>query len=159
MISRIDMRIYGRENLKNIFLDQFKCGVPQVCALRPLGLILHALFELIIKISTPCNFLTNDQNRSQFCTCHNSWAVEACAKLGPVLTIIVEVTATYIVSRFGSWAHKSFMNVSLVFTKGQVKCVMVWSKPSKQVHRQQGVDHHSWPPHEPHENSLHSIKP
>ena len=37
------------------------------------------------------HFNSNDQIRSQFCTCHDSWAVVACAKLWPDLIVIFHI--------------------------------------------------------------------
>ena len=54
-------------------------------------------------------FYSDDQIRSQFCTCHDSSAVMACAKLWPDWDIIFHKTVTCIIKRFGLWAHKSFV--------------------------------------------------
>ena len=47
--------------------------------------------------------------RWQFCTCHNSRAIVACAKLWPDLIIILQVLATQIFIMFRLWTQKSFM--------------------------------------------------
>ena len=44
--------------------------------------------------------------RSQFCTCHDSWAVMTCAKLLPELIIIFHIRATNIFNKFVIWAPK-----------------------------------------------------
>ena len=44
--------------------------------------------------------------KSQFCTCHDSWAVVTCAKLWLVWIIICHLKAMCILVRFGLWAHK-----------------------------------------------------
>ena len=48
----------------------------------------------------------NNSIRPQICTCHDSSAVMACAKLWHDQTIILHITVTHIVARFGLWAHK-----------------------------------------------------
>ena len=47
-----------------------------------------------------------DQTRSQFCTCHDSWAVVACAKLWSDWIIRYEITVKSCFARFHLWAHK-----------------------------------------------------
>ena len=54
-------------------------------------------------------FNSIDLIRSQFCTCHDSWAVVACAKLWTDLIIIFHVIVIYIFTRLGLWAHKWFV--------------------------------------------------
>ena len=44
--------------------------------------------------------------RFQFCTCHDSSAVMACAKLWPDLIIKFHKRARQIFTRYGLWAHK-----------------------------------------------------
>ena len=56
------------------------------------------------------NFDSNDSTRSQFCTCHDSWAVMTCAKLWPAPIIVFEENPTWILTRFGFWAHKPFVS-------------------------------------------------
>ena len=55
------------------------------------------------------DFDSNDRISSQFCTCHDSWAVMTCAKLWPDSIIIFQVKATWVLTRFGLWAHVSFV--------------------------------------------------
>ena len=45
--------------------------------------------------SVHSNFNSNDPIRSQFCTCHNSWAVMTCANLWPDMLCISKVRATH----------------------------------------------------------------
>ena len=47
-----------------------------------------------MKILHCSNVLSNHSVRSQFCTCYDSWAVVACAKLLPDLIIIIHVRTT-----------------------------------------------------------------
>ena len=47
------------------------------------------------------NCYSYDSSRSQICTCHDSSAVVACAKLWPDQVIIFHITVTYIFTRFG----------------------------------------------------------
>ena len=51
-------------------------------------------WNLIDSFCFNCDF--DDSIRSQFCTCHNSWAVVACAKLWTDLIVIFLVRATLI---------------------------------------------------------------
>ena len=46
--------------------------------------------------------------RSQFCTCHDSWAVMACAKLWPNW-IIIEIRTKRVCAQFRLCAHKLFV--------------------------------------------------
>ena len=77
-----------------------------------LGFISQRVYVLIIQIfQSSCCFVMKSfiSMRSQFCRCHDSWAVMACAKLWPDLIISFHVRATYIFTRFGLWAHKLFV--------------------------------------------------
>ena len=49
------------------------------------------------------------QIRSQFCTCHDSWAVMACAKLWPDWIMKIKFKIQNVFTRFHLWAHKAFM--------------------------------------------------
>ena len=51
----------------------------------------------------------NYEIRSQLCTCHNSWAVVACAKLWADCFIRIEIIPNLILKRFWLWAHKLFV--------------------------------------------------
>ena len=64
------------------------------------GLIISSLW----KYRCP-NFDCNDPIRSQFCSCHDSWAVVSWAKLRPDCTIIFHARALYIFMSFGLIAH------------------------------------------------------
>ena len=55
------------------------------------------------------NFGSNNSFMSHFYTCHNSWAVVACAKLWHDLVMNFHVRAAHIFTRFGWWADKSFV--------------------------------------------------
>ena len=55
------------------------------------------------------NLKDNDQIRSQFCTCHDSSAVVACAKLWYGLIIRNTIPTRRIFTRFQLWAHKMFV--------------------------------------------------
>ena len=55
------------------------------------------------------NMKNNDQFRSQFCTCQDSLAVVACAKLWPDWIIKIMIKAIRIVTRFQLSAHKLLM--------------------------------------------------
>ena len=44
--------------------------------------------------------------RSPFCSCHDSWAVVACAKLWPDWVVIFNARATFIFTSFALKAHK-----------------------------------------------------
>ena len=57
-----------------------------------------------------CSYLDSVVSiRSQFCTCHDSSSVMACAKLWPDLVIIFHIRATHILIRFRLGAHKLFV--------------------------------------------------
>ena len=59
-----------------------------------------------------CSNLTSNYPypiRSQFCTCHDSSAVMACAKLWPGLIIIVLERTICILQKIGWWIHKLFV--------------------------------------------------
>ena len=51
-----------------------------------------------------------DPIRSQICTCPDSSAIVACAKLWPDLITIIKARATWNFMRFGLWALKAFVN-------------------------------------------------
>ena len=72
-----------------------------------LGWISQTGYELINEILWwyCCDFESDDSIRSEFCTCHDSWAVMACAKFWPDLIVIFHITATHMLTRFGVWAH------------------------------------------------------
>ena len=55
-----------------------------------------------------CNSNSNNPIRSQICTCHDSSAVMARAKLWHDQINIIHKTATHIFTKFGLWARKSF---------------------------------------------------
>ena len=98
---------------------QYLCGIygqhdiardVQVC--MGSGTLSPSVYQLIIKILWiyfSSNFDSNGPIRSQFCTWHDSLTVMTCAKLWPDLIIICHVRATWIFTRFGSWAHKPFV--------------------------------------------------
>ena len=50
-----------------------------------------------------------DEFRSQFYTCHDSWAVVTCANLWPDWIIRIEIRASWIFTRFQWWAHRVFV--------------------------------------------------
>ena len=55
--------------------------------------------------------------KSQICTCHDSWAVVACAKLWPDWIIRIQTKPKGIFSRFQWWADKCFVRKVLGFDK------------------------------------------
>ena len=65
-----------------------------LCWQKP-GTFSQTIYELITEISCKKFFCFNHDShnpvRSQICTCHDSWAVVACAKLWPDLIIIFHV--------------------------------------------------------------------
>ena len=76
-------------NLKDLSSDSH-----DIVPLRPVSL---SVYELIIEIFWNwfcCNYDSNDTISPQFCTCHDSWAAVACAKLLPDLIIIYHGTVT-----------------------------------------------------------------
>ena len=46
---------------------------------------------------------------SQICPCNDSWVVMECAKLLPDKIVIFQERTTWIWTRFGLWAHKTFV--------------------------------------------------
>ena len=54
------------------------------------------------------NINSSETIRPQICTCHDSWAVVACAILWHDLIIIFHAKATHVSARFESWACKCF---------------------------------------------------
>ena len=69
-------------------------------------------YEFITEILTNifcCNSNSNGPIIPQFCTCHDSWAVMACAKLWNDRTIIVYIKAIFVDRRFGLWPYKLFV--------------------------------------------------
>ena len=60
-------------------------------------------YELIIQILWKCILpsVSDDLIRSEFCTCHDSWAVVRCAKFWPDLISTIHIRATLMVTRFG----------------------------------------------------------
>ena len=61
------------------------------------------------KKSSYSKFYYNDPIRSQFCTCHDSWAVVACAKLWPYWILMFHVRITDSLGRFRLWGHKLWL--------------------------------------------------
>ena len=61
------------------------------------------------------------QIRQKICTCHDSWAVVACANLLPDWIIRIKMRAKGIFTRFQLWAHKYYMQW----------VTMTWSVPSQ----------------------------
>ena len=93
------------------------------------GSISQRACELIIQIlKTYILFYlnNNDPMRSQFCTCHDSWAVVTCAMLWSDWIINIIIRARRIVAKFHFWALKSFVKwilthlyVMLFYASGQ----------------------------------------
>ena len=73
-----------------------------------LGLVTQTVYELVIVILWKIHDFS-DPARSQICTCHDSWAVVACAKLWPDWIIISYPTGTTILGKFRLWAHNPFV--------------------------------------------------
>ena len=67
-----------------------------------------------------CYLKMNDQIRSQFCTCHSSWAAVTCAKLRPGGVIRIVTKTKRIITRFQSWKCKPFLR--------WVLCIMIYIK-------------------------------
>ena len=63
----------------------------------------------LIKKTFHSHFIFSDLIRSQFYTCHNSWAVVTCAKLWPDQSISFHARATSNFIDFIIWAHKLLM--------------------------------------------------
>ena len=63
-----------------------------------------------LKTSNYSYITNNDQIRSQFCTCHDSSAVVACAKMRPDWMITIEMRWYRIFTRFQWGAHKLLCN-------------------------------------------------
>ena len=75
---------------------------------RVCELLIHiSLIFLMLLLEKNC-----DQIRSQFCTCHNSWAVMACAKLWHdlIIVIIIKEKRFFRTSQF--WAHITLCEIS-----------------------------------------------
>ena len=53
--------------------------------------------------------MNNDHIESQFCSCHGSWAVVACANLWPDWSIRINIGAKWVFTRFQSLAHRLFV--------------------------------------------------
>ena len=80
-----------------------------ICLQGPISLKVHELIIQILKNSCCSQRISNDQIISQFCTCHDSWAVMARANLWPDTNIRIKIRTTKIFTRFGLWAHKLFV--------------------------------------------------
>ena len=80
------------------------------------GSISQRVYKLIINILEKklcCFYMENNgQIRPQFCTCHDSSAVMACAKLWSDWIIHIKCRAKRIFTRFQSWAHEEFVKWS-----------------------------------------------
>ena len=60
---------------------------------------------------------TNDnQTRSQFCACHDNWAVMTCAKLRSDRIIIFQIKTHWLYARFGLWLYKPLVTWILGLT-------------------------------------------
>ena len=123
---------------------------------RDHGVISQIFYKLIIEILKTfyiCSYFNFDYTiRSQFCTCHDSWAVMACAKLEPDLIIIFHLrwavmacaklepdliiifhlSTKCFCTRLGSWAHTPFVKwiqqfppTACITTPGQHKQVLL----------------------------------
>ena len=81
------------------------------------GNILQRIYEPIIQISEKFMLLflekKNDPIRSQFCTCHDSWAVMTCAKLWPDWITRIRISQRVTSTRFQLWAQKPKWNGSI----------------------------------------------
>ena len=55
-----------------------------------------------------CNHYSDDAIRPWFCSCHDSWAVVACAKSWSDYMITIHMRTKYILARFVLWAPKWF---------------------------------------------------
>ena len=51
----------------------------------------------------------NDSIRSQFCTCHDGWAVVICTKLWSDWVVRIQIKARRIFTRFQQWAQTLFV--------------------------------------------------
>ena len=58
--------------------------------------------------------MNNYPIRSQFCTCHDSWAVVTCANLWPDWVIRIQFESKQIFMKFQLWAHGPFVRCFLV---------------------------------------------
>ena len=65
----------------------------------------------------------NGEIKSQFCTCHDSTAVLACAQLWPDLTIIYYVRVTRNLARFELSAHNIFCELGPGQGWGQIRFI------------------------------------
>ena len=71
--------------------------------------------EFMSLLSNSCKYIcysymkSIDLIRSQFCTCHDSWAVMTCAKLWHDWIIRIELKSKWIFKSFQLWAQKLFV--------------------------------------------------
>ena len=96
---------WARQQLPSIFPS------PHLSSIHPPSSGTHftKIYEFITQNYFCSVFHFNEAIRPQICTCHDSSAVMACAKLWPDLTIIFHTRARNIFKQFGSWAHKLFV--------------------------------------------------
>ena len=59
-----------------------------------------------------CSYVNNYQIRSQFCTCHDSWAVVTCATLLSDWIVKIEAMVQCIFTSLQWWTHKPFVKCS-----------------------------------------------
>ena len=69
-------------------------------AQEPVSQRFYELIIQLLKNSCGSYLKNNDPIRSQFCTCHDSWAVMACAKLWPDCVIKIRITSHQIFTIF-----------------------------------------------------------
>ena len=72
------------------------------------------LSNIFYECSVCSNFDSNVPIWTRFCTCHDSSAVMACAKLWHDLMTIFHVRATCISTSLRSWAHKLFVHDDVI---------------------------------------------
>ena len=99
---------------EDLYLDFMTCGrhqpsslvgtVPACCCTSAAGMLTYDFTHkpfLSLKYCKNyicCTFNSDDPISSQFCTCHDSLAVVACAKLWTALIIIFHIQATHILT-------------------------------------------------------------
>ena len=89
------------------FLKQYMSSKPKSCKYK---------YNFYVK--------NDDLTRPQFYTCHNSWAVVACAKLWSGWIVRIEIRANRISVIFQLWAHQPCAKWSLGWCSPQL--VNIW---------------------------------
>ena len=120
------MAVFYMNGIKNIISIKFELSA-KLFVKQVQDHISQMVYELKIQISKNMGYLditNNDQIWSQFCTCHDSWAVMTCAKLWPYQSIKRKTIGKVIFTEFNDDILKlvlnGLLNTSLTSSPGRL---------------------------------------